>query len=244
MMRRHLPAVVVLTALCLGLPAVIATASDTRDRAAATPADPAPISLFNGKDLAGWSHVLVDGTVPAADVWSVRDGVLICKGSPLGYLYTNAEFTSFRLVVEWRWAAGAAARLGAVPNSGVLMRVAPEQQGIPPSYEAQLKSGDAGDVYGFWGRALAGDPARRREGKARPLVGDMIGFGKLAAAEKPEGEWNRYEIVFDGPSLTVFVNGRKVNEVTGAQVLPGRIALQSEGGEIHFRKVELTALGS
>jgi hypothetical protein len=41
----------------------------------------------------------------------------------------------------------------------------------------------------------------------------------------------------------VFVNGTKVNEATGATVLPGRIGLQSEGGEIHFRRVELTPLG-
>jgi hypothetical protein len=30
--------------------------------------------------------------------------------------------------------------------------------------------------------------------------------------------------------------------VKGATVVPGRIALQSEGGEIHFRKVELTPI--
>jgi hypothetical protein len=39
------------------------------------------------------------------------------------------------------------------------------------------------------------------------------------------------------------VNGRKVNEASGATVRPGRIGLQSEGGEIHFRRVELVPLG-
>jgi hypothetical protein len=38
------------------------------------------------------------------------------------------------------------------------------------------------------------------------------------------------------------VNGEVVNEGTGAEVLAGKIALQSEGGEIHFRTVELIAL--
>jgi hypothetical protein len=206
-------------------------------------AEPQAVRLFNGKDLSGWSHFLVDPKVPMADVWSVKDGVLVCKGDPLGYLYTNAEYTSFKLTVEWRWAPGAAARLGKTPNSGVLMRVTPDPKGVPPAYEAQLQSGNAGDVYGFWGLPLEGDSTRGRAAKAHELLGDMVGFKKLEAAEKPEGEWNVYEITLDGPSLVVLVNGKKLNEAKGAKVFPGRIALQSEGGEIHFRRVELVQIG-
>ena len=47
----------------------------------------------------------------------------------------------------------------------------------------------------------------------------------------------------DGPSVVVHVNGKTVNEAKAASVLPGRIGLQSEGGEIHFRRVELVPLG-
>ena len=201
------------------------------------------VRLFNGKDLAGWSHVLVDPSARMEDVWSVRDGVLVCRGEPLGFLQTTAEYTSFRLVVEWRWAAGAAARLGKAPNSGVLLRVNGEPRPIPRALEAQLRAGDAGDLYGFWGMTLDGDPARRREKKADPMLGDMVGFTKAGAAERPEGEWNLYEITVDGPSVVVYVNGKKVNEAKAATVLPGRIGLQSEGGEIHFRRVELVPLG-
>jgi len=208
-------------------------------------AQPRAVALFNGKDLSGWSHFLVDPKVPAADVWSVRDGVLVCKGEPLGYLYTDREYTSFTLVVEWRWAPGAAARLGRAPNSGVLLRVngEPKPKGVPRAYEAQLQAGNAGDLYGFWGMPLEGDAGRRREAKGHELLGDMVGFGKMEAAERPEGEWNTYEITLDGPTLAVVVNGKKVNEATGAHVMPGRIALQSEGGEIHFRRVELKPIG-
>jgi hypothetical protein len=213
---------------------------------AATLAQPQGIRLFNGKDLSGWSHFLVDPKVPAADVWSVKDGVLVCKGEPLGYLYTNAEYTSFRLIVEWRWAPGAAARLGKAPNSGVLMRVNGETKpkGVPRAYEAQLQAGNAGDLYGFWGMPLEGAADRRREAKGHELLGDMVGFKKTEAAENPEGEWNTYEITLDGASLVVLVNGKKVNEATAATVIPGRIALQSEGGEIHFRRVEIWPIGS
>jgi hypothetical protein len=40
----------------------------------------------------------------------------------------------------------------------------------------------------------------------------------------------------------VLINGKKVNEATGAAVIPGRIALQSEGGEVQFRRVEIWPL--
>jgi hypothetical protein len=206
----------------------------------ARPAD--PVRLFNGKDLAGWSHFLVDAKVPASDVWSVADGVLVCKGEPMGYLYTDSEHTSFKLLVEWRWVKGASERLGKVPNSGVLLRVSGTPKAIPRAYEAQLQSGSAGDLYGFWGLPLEGDPARKREAKGHAMLGDMVGFTKAEGGEMPEGEWNVYEITVDGPSIVTVVNGKKVNEAKGAQVLAGRIGLQSEGGEIHFRRVELTPI--
>jgi hypothetical protein len=207
---------------------------------AAAPGD--VVRLFNGRDLAGWSHFLADPKVRMEDVWSVRDGVLVCKGEPLGFLQTTGEHTSFKLLVEWRWPEGAAARLGKTPNSGVLLRVSGEPKAIPRAYEAQLQSGSAGDLYGFWGLPLEGEPARRREARGHAMLGDMVGFTKADAAEKPEGEWNVYEIVVDGPSIVVHVNGKKVNEARGAAVLPGRIGLQSEGGEIHFRRIELTPI--
>lgn len=225
--RRVLPALLVVAALLLTPGLALAQAQSVR--------------LFNGMDLAGWSHFLVDPKVPATDVWSVKDGILVCKGEPLGYLQTEAEYTSFRLVVEWRWAPGTASRLGRAPNSGVLLRVNgdPKPRGIPRAYEAQLQAGNAGDLYGFWGMPLDGHAERRREAKGHELLGDMVGFRKTEAAEHPEGEWNTYEITVDGPVLAVTVNGKAVNDARGAVVMPGRIALQSEGGEIHFRRVEL-----
>ena len=196
-----------------------------------------PVPLFNGKDLTGWGHFLVEPDVGMKDVWSVKDGILVCKGEPLGYLHTTGQYTSFELVVEWRWAPGTEPG-----NSGVLLRVNGEPRAIPRSYEAQLKSGDAGDVYGFWGMALSGDASRKREAAGHEMLGDMVGFAKIEGNENPPGEWNRYEIRLAGPQLVVHVNGKKVNEATGADVLAGPIALQSEGGEIHFRKVELTPI--
>jgi hypothetical protein len=221
-----------LVRLCLVLFAALALAvpAPARDESQ-------PVLLFNGKDLSGWSHFLADPDVPMADVWSVQDGVLVCKGEPLGHLHTTAKYTSYELVVEWRWAPGSEPG-----NSGVLMRIGGEPRAIPKSYEAQLRSGDAGDVYGFWGMPLEGDPERRREASGHELLGDMVGFAKVEGNENPPGEWNRYEIRLDGSDLVVKVNGKEVNAATGAKIVSGPIGLQSEGGEIHFRKVELTPL--
>jgi hypothetical protein len=196
-----------------------------------------PVQLFNGKNLRGWHFYLAEHGVTRQQVWSVQDGVLVCQGEPLGYLYTARQYESFKLVVEWRWAPG-----GQPGNSGVLMRINGEPRPLPRSIEAQLKSGDAGAIYGFHGMAVDGDADRKIDSEGSPFTGRIQGVRKIKGAEKPPGEWNRYEITLDGGSLTVLVNGEKVNEATDCEVLAGPVGLQSEGGEIHFRKVELTPL--
>ena len=71
-----------------GLVAVLVVLAACRLAAAADkPRD--AVDLFNGKGLAGWEHYLVDPNVSMADVWSVRDGLLICRGEPMGYLATT-----------------------------------------------------------------------------------------------------------------------------------------------------------
>lgn len=224
------------TLLALGVLPLLAAVTPVRAES------PKAKTLFGGKDLSGWTFFLADPKVKMEDVWSVRDGILVCKGEPTGYLRTKATFTSFRLVVEWRWAPGTVVTKEKTPNSGVLVRINGEDKTIPRAYEAQLKSGDAGDLYGFWGMKLEGDAARARSAKGHELLGDMSGVSKSEAAENAVGEWNRYEITLDGTRLVVTINGRKVNEATVGDVLAGSVGLQSEGGEIHFRKVELIPL--
>jgi len=196
------------------------------------------VDLFDGKSLSGWASVLVDDTVKMEDVWSVKDGVLVCKGEPLGYLYTKDAFQDFHLVVEWRWAPG-----GKPGNSGVLMRIAGEAIGfMPKCVEAQLQSGSAGDIWAFRGAHVEGDADRARQIKDHKDLGDFQGVGKIEAAEKEPGEWNRYDIKMKGGGLELRVNGKLVNQATGLDELAGPIGLQSEGGEVHFRTVRLTPL--
>ena len=40
--------------------------------------------LFNGKDLSGWNFVVDKNSVPAEQVYSVKDGVINITGQPFG----------------------------------------------------------------------------------------------------------------------------------------------------------------
>ena len=82
----------VLTVVLVSLPANIISAAEK------------PTSLFNGRDLAGWTYHLDKPNVPMEDVWAVKDGVLSCKGEPAGYLLTTKnDFKNYVLTLEWRW---------------------------------------------------------------------------------------------------------------------------------------------
>lgn len=193
--------------------------------------------LFNGKNLDGWRYYLSSHAVGLEDVWSVQDGLLVCKGEPIGYLYTKSAYKNFRLKVEWRWPPGKEPG-----NSGVLMRINGKPQPLPRCYEAQLKSGSAGDVYGFHNAKISGDQSRIRTVKAHEIGGDFTGFTKTAAKENAPGQWNTYEIEVQGSTIKISVNGTPVNEASDLEVISGPIGLQSEGGEIHFRTVQITPL--
>lgn len=191
--------------------------------------------IFNGVNLDGWSHVLVGDDVKKEDVWSVKDGMLVCKGEPLGYLFTDASYQNFKLSLEWRWAPGTEPG-----NSGVLLRIAGKPATfMPKCVEAQLKHGSAGDAWGFIGASIDGPAERLQEVKDHESLGDFKGFKQIKNAEKPPGEWNHYEITVSGENLELKVNGELVNQASGLDVLSGPIGLQSEGGEIHFRNIRL-----
>ena len=195
------------------------------------------IELFNGKDLAGWQQVLADPAVKMSQVWSVENGILVCQGTPLGFLYRGPAVTNFRLIVEYRWAPGSEPG-----NSGIFSRIGEPLKALPHTVEVQLKHGDAGDVMGLQGKPIAGGQPRFFDVKAHPAAGDIAGIKKMLDAENPPGQWNRVEILAQGPRYQVWINGKLVNEADGVEVSSGPVGVQSEGGVIQFRRVTLTPL--
>jgi hypothetical protein len=185
--------------------------------------------LFDGASLRGWTFHCEDPKVRVEDVFSVpQPGVLECKGTPIGYLRTEQEYTSFELTLEWRHLPGQPPG-----NSGVLMRRHGPDKVWPASIEAQLEHRNAGDIWNIDAFPMQVDPLRtegRRTAKLRP------------SNEKPVGEWNLYEIVLDGGELRLVVNGELQNTASWCAELPGQICLQSEGARIQFRNLEITPI--
>jgi len=186
------------------------------------------ISLFNGKDLSGWTYYLEDKSKKMEDVWSVVDGELVCKGKPAGYLRTEKDYSNYILELEWKWPADK--KPG---NNGVLVHTTtPDELGVwPKSLECQLGNGDAGD---FWviGTKIDVFDAKKRTRDRRTI-------NLTNKSEKPIGEWNKYVIVCADKTVTCIVNGDMVNYCWNVSQDKGAICLQSEGAEIRYRNIRL-----
>ena len=77
---------------------------------AATVAEPLGFRpLFDGETLDGWVNV---NTGP--DTWSVKDGLLVCNGTPIGVMRSDRQYENFVLEIEWM-------HLEAGGNSGVFV---------------------------------------------------------------------------------------------------------------------------
>ena len=101
---------------------------------------------------------------------------------------------------------------------------------------------NAGDIWAFHDFKADGAADRKRTIANHKLGGNVTGFSKSAVNENEVGEWNKYEITADGGTITLKVNGKELNQATNCDCYKGKIGLQSEGGEIHFRTVCLTPL--
>lgn len=170
------------------------------------------------------------------DVWRIEDDILVCSGLPLGYLYSKTDYNDFVMKLEWRWPADKEPGKG-----GVLIRTVGENKIWPKSLEAQINAGDAGDFWGLDGYELQG-PADRTHSLDNEKFGRLTHVKKTQALEKSAGQWNTYEIIADGDTVTLIINGTEVNKATGCAPNRGRICLTSEGSEIHFRNLKLRPL--
>jgi hypothetical protein len=228
------PSPILTTLLCAGILILTVPAPGNADDGQGKPA-----SLLTTQDeagtLAGWESFFEVPNISCGEVWRLEDGVLICKGTPKGYLSTRQSFTNFVLTLEWRWPAGKTPG-----NGGVLVRMTGPNTIWPKSLEAQINTGQAGDFWGLDGYSLQG-PAERSKALEHPDFGTLTHVKKILDAEKPAGEWNRYEIIADNEKVTLKINGKLVNQATGCEVVAGKICLTAEGDEIHFRNLEVTA---
>lgn len=194
--------------------------------------------LFNGKDLTGWINVNTD-----SNTWSVRDGVLICSGRPIGVMRTGKQYENFVLHVEWM-------HMEAGGNSGVFVwsdaKPDPESR-LPGGVEVQMLELD-------WVKL------NKRDGFDPPIAyvhGELFGVGgvktvpdnprgerskSVANLCKPRGEWNTYTVVCVDGVIKLAVNGHFVNGISKSTQKKGYICLESEGAEIRFRNIRIMEL--
>lgn len=216
----------VLFLLCGGLPSRGEDAPQFRD-------------LFNGKDLSGWVNVNTD-----KETWTVRDGLLVCSGHPIGVMRTEKQFENFLLHIEWR-------HMEAGGNSGVFAwseGTVPEGKRLPRGLEVQMleldwvnqhKAKDGtrppiayvhGELFGANGLKTTPDNPRGERSKS------------LENRCKGKGEWNVYDVVCVDGVVKLSVNGKFVNGISQASVRKGYLCLESEGAEIHFRNIRILEL--
>jgi len=168
--------------------------------------------LFNGKNLSGWVNVNTD-----KDTWSVRDGLLVCTGHPIGVMRTDKQYENFILHVEWR-------HMEAGGNSGTFLwseGTVPEGKRLPKGLEVQMLELD-------WVK-LPDNPRGSRSKSIENLC-------------KGKGQWNTYVVVAVDGVVKLSVNGKFVNGISKASVKKGYICLESEGAEIHFRNIRIMEL--
>ncbi|MHC4623315.1 MAG: 3-keto-disaccharide hydrolase [Planctomycetota bacterium] len=192
---------------------------------------PVGTALWNGQDFTGWKLVLADQNVDVNKVWSVKNGVIHCKGRPNGYMRTQADYSDYNLHLEWRW-------VEMPTNSGVLLHAGGPDKVWPRCIEAQLKSGKAGDFV------LIGGTGIRVGGKFIQDVGKeyVIVPKRDGVSEKAPGQWNSYDIICKGDAIRCYVNDVLQNEGIDATETSGKICLQSEGSPIEFRNIYIEHL--
>jgi hypothetical protein len=202
--------------------------------------DPVPEwrELFIGKELSGWVNVNTD-----PDTWRVEDGLLICKGTPIGVMRSDRQYENFVLHVEWR-------HMEPGGNSGVFVwsnAVPGEKNRLPDGVEVQMLELDWVTLH-------------TRNGVEPPVAyvhGELFGVGGVITdVDNPRGSrsrsienralprdnWNVYEVVVVDGTIKLSVNGKFVNGVSRSSQKKGYLCLESEGAEIHFRNIKIMEL--
>ena len=213
----------------LGIPAILLSTLVGCQQGVSEPRQ--KVMLWNGQDFSGWKLYVPDKDVNVNDIWSVRKGVVHCKGKPNGYMRTKSKYANYRLHLEWRWP-------DEPTNSGVLLHASGEDQVWPQCIECQLKTGNAGDFVLIGGTGITVDGKDMQNVEKQFVVAPK----KQQSSEKTAGQWNKYEIHCEKDTIRCYVNGVLQNEGTAATITTGWICLQSEGSPIEFRNIYIEPL--
>jgi len=186
------------------------------------------------------------------DTWDFRDdGVIACKGTPIGVLRTNKKIANFELVVEWR-------HLTSGGNSGVFVWIQDEalknlpKNKLPPGgievqvldhgYTEQYEKSSGkkadwftsnGDVFPVGTSDMKPFPPVAPDGK-RSFPSKNLSLGV--------NEWNHYYVRGVNGEIRLWVNGEEVSGGSDCDPSRGFIALESEGAPVEFKNLRIREL--
>ena len=160
------------------------------------------ISLFNGKDLAGW-------TPRGVAQWKVIDGVLTGEGGR-GHIYADPVSTNFEIRGEFR-----ITNKGKTANSGLYFRANPpadNPDGFPSGYEAQICNNQDAFTGWLW---KPGTPTR-----------------KASALLTKDGEWFEMRVKAEGSQIQIWVKDQLVTNHKDSDYVSGKFAIQCHNADM------------
>lgn len=196
--------------------------------------------LFNGHDMTGW--VRVNG---AEDTFTVRDGMIIDTGLPIGVIRSEKMYENFILEFDWRHMksggnSGCFAWSDGLPHVGGPFPRGIEVQVLDPGFAATHKGENEwftcnGDLFPVQGATMTPFGRISKTGARSFPIEDRT---------KPSPAWNHYHLVANGGELRLSVNGKEVT--VGKDCVPrrGYLSLEAEGSEAHFKNLRIKELPS
>jgi hypothetical protein len=118
---------------------------------------------------------------------------------------------------------------------------------FPQSIEVQMNHLHAGDFWCIHENIEVPDMETRRPRKEGQKYGGTEADARRILnltdnSEKPPGEWNTMAIEARGRTVKVWVNGDLVNEGFNSTADRGKLAIQAEGAEVEFRRLQIGPL--
>jgi hypothetical protein len=198
------------------------------NRLLAAKADAGFKSLFNGRDLTGW-------TGPALQNYEVVDGTIMCKPNQGGVLHTETMFRDFVVRLEFKLPPGG--------NNGLAIRY-PGQGDTAYVGMTELQVLD--DTAEQYARL---DP-RQYHGSIYGMVAAKRGY------QRPVGSWNFQEVTVQGSRIVVELNGTvivdadvsTVTQFAGNRAHPGKDRTEGYFGfaghsdPVQFRQIAIKEL--
>jgi Domain of Unknown Function (DUF1080) len=247
--------------------AMVALSACASTPAETTPAAETPhwVSLFNGRDLEGWTPKFVGHPLGENfnDTFRVKDGVLIVSydkyaalDGRFGHLFYAHPYANYRIRAEYRFVGEqvAGAPDWALRNNGLMLHSQPPEtmgldQPFPISMEVQLLGGD-------------GVTARTTGNLCTPGMSVLLNGTRseehcfLSNSPTYAGDqWVTIEVeVRENRSIKHFINGALVLEYSAPladeaaawapnrELKSGYIAIQAESHPTEFRRIEIMEL--